>query len=171
MKEKDGAAQPRTRDECLAAINAHTFLANRSLMLRDQSEYVEQIQNLAQACAEIINQHHMQPVQLTALIEGKIAATQGQHLQAVLAEIRSCQMQRRALDNNAFFNPAAHDALNRKIDGLNASRNTSIAEIQRGIVTDTFVRAHQGHQANIPANFIYNYEPPNPEQPDIGRPG
>ncbi|WED43217.1 hypothetical protein [Legionella cardiaca] len=132
--------------------------AMRFLMLRDEQSYLTAIYNLAQECANQINNHGQRASVVVKNIENSMNGAYELNLARVNGLVQFYQRQRAELDRNTLFGMAQDDRLVATIDSLHKYRRTPCSEIIEAVVTDTMVRATRDHGAPLDID-IMSYKP------------
>ncbi|CEK10293.1 hypothetical protein [Legionella hackeliae] len=132
--------------------------AMRLLMLRDENGYLDAMYALAAACADLINNHGRQASEVINIIEGSMHEAYEPNLQRVVGQIGYHQAERAQIDMNTMFGMAQDDRLIARIDALQRTRKTPLADLIEGVVTDTMVRANRDYGAALDIDLM-GYRP------------
>ncbi|KTC86876.1 hypothetical protein [Legionella brunensis] len=123
--------------------------AMKFLMLRQEEQYLATINQLAKACANLINYHNHPVEEVVKQLQTTMNQAYEANQQSVTERINQYKELRKSINVHTFHGKQENARLIANIDALQKYQKTPLADIILDVITDSFVKARQEHEAEI----------------------
>ncbi|KTD20267.1 Uncharacterised protein [Legionella lansingensis] len=124
-----------------ALIEENSSRAMQYLMLREEANYLQEIDKLAQNCSYLLTHLDENIDFVINRMEISMTANYLHCLKEVDREINACQDKKTKLPANQFYGENEFNALNRRIRDLEQSKSSLPQHLMEGVVKDALARA------------------------------
>ncbi|CEK10588.1 hypothetical protein [Legionella hackeliae] len=124
-----------------ALIKAQSIRAMQHLMLHEKMNYRKEVNELAETCSNVLQQHTNSVDVIVQLMETSMTSNYLQTLKTVQNVLELCQEERGKTVANSFYGGRESDRLAKRITALEKSKTMSPLDIMDQIVNDVLIEA------------------------------
>lgn len=138
-----------SQEASYALIKSQSGRAMHYLMFHEEDKYTQEIDALAETCANLLNKYDEHIDFVVKRMEASMAASYLHNLKELDKNIKNYQTKRAGLSSSTFYGEKEIETLSRQIKILEKAKNESPRNLMQGIVTDTLAQAHKKFDAAI----------------------
>lgn len=165
--DKPSHSTPASKDECYLFITEYTLNSMRLRKTGDRIAYPEEINKLANVCANLLKRYSETEQALVNRMEQIMRQQHEKEIQSIDKEIKTLFNKRKLATPGTLYGEKDIMILTAQINELEKRKHTCMKEIVEGVICDTFEQIANNHGWNICQNFIvteYEYHE-NPSCP------